>query len=429
VETTVVRNYGEVSFLLDRKTKHSIFLEGPLAGLASQFLHDPNYLIPDSFLTKFLPKDRKEILADCAEIRRAVLSLSNPPKKVSKIRSPLPPQKNALEELSGYAIKNWQIVNVNFELTHLCNQRCQWCYLENFQQRGMSRERIVLLLAKLKKVGALFLLLTGGEIFSRPDALDIMEDIEEAGFVLEIKTNGTLLTPKKIEKLARFHPFDIQVSIYETHTGYSDLTKSLYRFDLIKENVGLMLKNYLPVTLSVLVGKHNIDEIEKIHEKLIATGAEVFYSPYLTSKRGGQGQEVLFRLSRKEMEEKFKPFLEKIYAFPVQKKYRDCKYNSTVCYAGRDQIAISPDGHVFPCLDLGIPLGDLSHESLDEILVRRKNILNQFTLREMPQCNKCADRDYCDSCVGLALLENHNYRMPSQHKCDVIKFYAQNRTN
>jgi radical SAM protein with 4Fe4S-binding SPASM domain len=298
--------------------------------------------------------------------------------------------------------------------------------LDNFQEKGLSRERIQKLGQELKLAGVVFVLLTGGELFLRRDAISVMEDLEEIGFILELKTNGTVLTPNTVERLSRLHPYDIQVSVYETRTGYSELTGSVYRFDRLKESVRQMLRSGLPITLSILVGKHNIDRIDEVLDFLTKFGAPIFYSPYITPNRGGPGKEVLFRLSYRDMEEKFKPFLDRIGGFPAQKKYRDCR-NRTACFAGRDQIAIDPRGVVYPCLDLRVPLGDTSSESLAEILRRRRQVLAQFSLREMQQCMSCRNRNYCDSCIGLALVESGDYRIPSRHKCDVVHFYAHER--
>ncbi|MBI2065521.1 MAG: radical SAM protein [Candidatus Zambryskibacteria bacterium] len=425
MEDMIVRDFGDASFITNRATRKSAFFEGPLASQATHLVGKPSYRLPDSFLDQFCPEDRSGIRMDFVEIRKVVLALSNELGNESE-NGDIPAQKTALEELSAYAIRKWQLINTNLELTYLCNQRCSWCYLDDFQKEGLSRERIQGLAQELRLAGVVFVLLTGGELFLRKDAIFIAEDLEETGFVLELKTNGTALSPSRIERLACLRPYDIQVSVYETQTGYSELTKSVYRFDRLVENVRQMLQQGLPVTLSVLVGKHNIDRIDEIHEALTGVGAPIFYSPYITPNRGGSGKEVFFRLSRREMEEKFKPFLGRISGFPSQKKYRDCR-NRTACFAGRDQIAIDPQGVVYPCLDLRIPLGDTFSESLTEILSRRKQLLTQFSLREMQQCMSCRDRNYCDSCIGLALIENDDYRIPSRHKCDVVRFYAHGR--
>lgn len=420
-----MRNFENATFLINRTTQKSVFLEGALASHAARFVENPSYELPYSFLAQFGAEDRIEVTTDFHEIQKTVNALSDNSEDKPEHAKPSP-QKTALEELSSYAMRRWQIINVNLELTYMCNQRCRWCYLSDFSQKGLSRARIQVLSQDLKSAGAIFVLLTGGELFLRKDAILIAEDLEEAGFVLEIKTNGTTLNPTRIEKLSRIKPYDIQVSVYEKQTGYSGLTRSVYRFDRLRENVSLMLQMGLPVTLSVLVGKHNIDQISEIHGVLEKIGAPIFYSPYITPNRNGPGEEILFRLSHQEMEEKFKPFLDRIGGFPVQKKYRDCR-NSTVCFAGRDQIAIDPAGVVYPCLDLRIPLGDTSTESLADILARRKQVLTQFSLRGMQKCMSCHNRNYCDSCIGLALVENGDHRIPSRHKCDVVHFYAKGR--
>lgn len=323
VTNIVWRNYPGASIFYNIDTRQSVFIEGPSAGIASEFLDDPNYQVPDSFFAQFQPEDRNDILADCAEIRHGLLALSGEIKGTADGES-LSGGLSPLKDLSGYATRNWQLVNVNMELTYQCNQRCRWCYLDNFDQKGMSRTQIAEVAEQLKEAGALFILLTGGEVFLRPDALDIMEDLEARGFIIEAKTNGTTLRPDMIERMADLHLFDVQVSVYETKDGFSHGTRSNYQFSRVAENVRLMLQHRIPVTISVLVGKHNINRIERIHETLLHTGAEIFYSPYITPNRAGMGEEISYRLTRREMEEKFLPFLDKIDALPTLKQYRDC---------------------------------------------------------------------------------------------------------
>lgn len=424
MSTRLTRVYKNAVFVTDKSTRASAFFEGPLAREALALLDDPSYTLPPGLLSTFDPQDHPKVLVDFEEIRKAIASLSATGGEALPTASQ-PGGKSAMEMLSAFAVRNWQLVNVNLELTSVCNLRCRWCYLDNFDQRGLTTGRIETLAEELVAEGVIFLLLTGGEVFTRNNTVQILKDLD-ALFALEIKTNGTALTLKKIRELAEIRLYDIQVSVYETRTGYSDLTRSLYRFDRVMENVRELMKNGLPVTLSVLVGRHNIDRIQEIHDILSATGASVFYSPYINPNRRGPGPELEFRLSYREMEEKFKPFLERIKGFVPQKKYRDCR-NSTPCFAGRDQIAIGPDGVVYPCLDLRLPLGNITGEPLSAVTARRKQVLSQFRFSEMGKCLSCHDRNYCDSCIGLSMIEHGNYRTPSKHKCDVVRFYGRER--
>ena len=251
-----------------------------------------------------------------------------------------------------------------------------------------------------------------------------MADFAERGFFLEVKTNGSLLNDNIIEDLRSLPLLDVQVSMYETDEGWSNNTNSVYPTRQIERAVTKMVDCGLPVTVSVLVGKHNIAHIHAIHKQLSVLGANVYYSPYLTPSRLGPGEELSFRLSRDEMERKFRPFLDEIGEVSHQRRYRDCASSDVVCYAGRDQIAIDPNGVVYPCLDLRIPLGFLKTGSLVEALGHRKTVMEKFSLTEILRCRHCSVRDFCDSCIGVAMIENGDYRKPSHHKCDIIHFYA-----
>ncbi|MBU1131070.1 radical SAM protein [Patescibacteria group bacterium] len=420
----VTRDFGNASFIFNTQTGDSLFLNGTLASQALQCVNRSDFKLPETFLSQFNRQDQNDILNDWSAIQQLV-------KKFLKGKSPSnenilngPKEKNSLELLSEYAICNWVPINVNLELTGRCNQRCRGCYLDNFDAKGLIKQHLFRLGNDLLAENSLFLLLTGGEIFLRPDAMEIMNYYTKLGFILEIKTNGSLLNDKIIKDLSALTLLDVQISIYEVSDGWSDYTQTVYPIKQIECSVKAMADAGIPLTLSVLVGKHNIDRIREIHDYLLRLGVNIFYSPYITPNRSGNGKATSFRLSAKEMEGKLRPFLEEINGFTPQKIYRNCQDSLTVCYAGRDQIAIGPDGIVYPCLDLRLPLGNLLQQPIKEILISRRKTMEQFSLREMTQCNVCHLRDYCDSCIGIALVENGDFRKPSRHKCDVINFYS-----
>ena len=108
------------------------------------------------------------------------------------------------------------------------------------------------------------------------------------------------------------------------------------------------------------------------------------------------------------MDEKFYPFLEKIDGLRNSKKYRNHCKNGPACYAGREQIAIDPDGTVFPCLDLRLPMGNLLQNDLKSILKKRKKLLKPYTLEKI------------STSVGNATLQNTAI-VASEHPCWKMK--------
>ncbi|MFH1173490.1 MAG: radical SAM protein, partial [bacterium] len=365
----------------------------------------------------------KQIAEDWQTIKKSMVKFLDSGYNNNESPEKIPADKTALEKLSEYAIKNWQLTNANLELTNLCNNRCKWCYTDDFKLYGLSKDHLINLADELLKENVLFLLFTGGEIFLRPDVMEIIEEFAKRKFIIELKTNGTMINDSIIERLSGMPLLDVQVSIYGINDGWSEEMQAVYPYNKIRGSIRKMINAGIPVTQSVLVGKHNVGNLANIHNRLLESGAKVFYSPYITPNRSGPGQEIEFRLTHYEMEEKFRPFLEEIDAMPPQKQYRDCSNDKTVCYAGRDQIAIGADGRIYPCLDLRLPMGNIKDEKLTEIISRRKKTMDQFNLSDIAKCNNCSLGNYCDSCVGVALIENGDYRQPSQHKCDIVHFY------
>ena len=427
-DNLIIRNFDDATFVFNTKNRKSLFVEGTIADIVPFFLKHPNKQTDENYLDEIQPcyqlKAKKEIELVRKTVQDFLLESDN--KNQSTIETVLPAgsTETPMQRLLAYAIKRWQIINASIELNYHCNLKCQCCYAETSQKKGLQRHELQKIAKQLQKTGAIFILFTGGEIFLRRDVFEIMNDFKQIGFVLEVKSNGTLLTSSVIRNLANLDLFNLQISVYDIANRFSEFTGKYYRFSALLENIRLATEQRISVSLSVLVGKHNIDDLEKYHDALQKSGTgEIFYNPYITPQRNGAGREKLFRLSRKEMDEKFYPFLEKIDGFTSPKKYRDCCKNSPACYAGREQIAIDPEGTIYPCLDLRLPIGNILQDNLFSILKKRKELLKPYTIEKISKCWRCGIAEYCDSCIGTSILEHGNFNKPSQHKCDIAHFY------
>jgi len=424
----VARNYSNATFIYDRKLNKSIFFEGELAGEAFNYFNDSKYEISDNFFENYSEDDKALIKEDYQTIKYAVDDFTSEDNNLDeKISNKEHDNDNSLKRFVKYAQTNSQTINASIELTSNCNLRCELCYLDNFEEKGLSIEKLKDVAYQLKENGVLFISFTGGEIFTRKDTIELIRFYYDLGFVIEIKSNALLLNENLIEQLGKIYILDFQISIYEVDNMNSTYTNSHYNFTKLKNNLCDLVQHNIPLTLSVLVGKHNINNIDIIHENLVQLGiSDIFYSPYITPNRKMLGKEKEFRLSYEELEKSFKPFVNNIDGFSEVEKYRSCSSSNIICYAGRDQIAISSNGNVYPCLDLNISLGSIVNESLYEILQKRFSTLDKYKMQHMEKCIVCDIRDYCDSCIGIAIMENQNYKEPVSHKCDISRFYYSN---
>lgn len=428
LDNLVVRGFSDAIFVFNAKNHKSFFVEGTIATLVPLFLRNPDKRITKNYIRSIPSYYQTKAKKDIELVRKTVQDFFSESDngEPTSLEISLPSEfiETPMQRLLAYAIKKWQIINASIELNYHCNLKCQCCYVGTRNKKGLQRHELQKIAEQLRKAGAIFILFTGGEIFLRRDIFEIMNDFKQLGFVLEAKSNGILLNKSAISKLANLKLLNLQVSVYDFHNHFSDFVGRYYSFSRLLENIRLMIEQEIPLSLSVLVGKHNIDDLDKYHDIFQELGArEVFYNPYITPQRNGAGRESLIRLSKKEIDEKFYPFLEKIDGFTAPRKYRNRCKNGPACYAGREQISIDPEGAVFPCLDLRLPMGNLLQNNLDYILEKRKPLLKAYTLEKIDKCWRCGIVEYCDSCIGTSLLEHGKFTEPSQHKCDISHFY------
>jgi radical SAM protein with 4Fe4S-binding SPASM domain len=160
---------------------------------------------------------------------------------------------------------------------------------------------------------------------------------------------------------------------------------------------------------------------------MLAELAPVYYNPYITPRRGGDGPARDLRLSARDLREKFAPFLARIGQNNRPSRYRDCATEDILCSAGRTQLAVSPDGWVSPCLELPWRLGNILNEPLTTVIARRDAIVERLRPSSVPMCHDCEVRDFCDSCVGVAITANGTMLQPWTHRCDIARFAATER--
>jgi len=101
----------------------------------------------------------------------------------------------AIESLSPFA--------VTFEVTYDCNERCIHCYMESGRPSLLTDE-VTRILDDLAEAGTVFVSFTGGEFFTRKDALTILDEAHKRHFVIDILTNATLVTPE-IAEIGKAH--------------------------------------------------------------------------------------------------------------------------------------------------------------------------------------------------------------------------------
>lgn len=165
--------------------------------------------------------------------------------------------------LKAKARKGRTPVTAIFELTPTCNLRCQFCYvaLDPYKGPYLNTDQIKVVLDKLERAGILWLILTGGEIFSRRDFPEIYRYAKSKGFLVVLYSNATMVTENIAAMLREDPPLSVEVSIYgadaEHYERVTQIPGSFGRFErgvkLLREaGVSLLMKH----TISSLTEDH-----------------------------------------------------------------------------------------------------------------------------------------------------------------------------
>jgi len=112
---------------------------------------------------------------------------------------------------------------ITFVLTHRCNQKCEFCYdasqvINETTKSDISFEtveKITNFLAKsFEDTSSFKITLSGGEPTLHPSFLEIVEQISNAGFLINILSNGQTFADKDfMEKVLKYNVSGLQLSI------------------------------------------------------------------------------------------------------------------------------------------------------------------------------------------------------------------------
>lgn len=317
-------------------------------------------------------------------------------------------------------------LNVLFEVTYKCNERCGHCYVSPESKPELTTSEVRRILDQLAEAGSLFLTLTGGEPFMRPDIFDIASYARQKGFALRFFTNGILITPQIADEIASLNVTDVGISLYgaksSTHEAITRVAgsfkRSLKAFRLLRER---NIKTVFKFTLM----KQNFHEFEAVGALAEKLGAYFSSGFFVSPKTNGSKETLVFRMGDEEL----RHILENEFIYPKEiiRKKRETKLTEKevgeriLCSAGRDICSVSPYGDLQPCIMLPLKVGNLREASFESLWWSSKELIYWRSLHHwnLTACSQCSSWGRCFRCSGLALLEDGDLLGVSELACKI----------
>ncbi len=335
-----------------------------------------------------------------------------------------------IRELQRRAALIHQPVSGVFELTERCNLSCQMCYVRH-SARDLAQRAKELSAAEWLRLahdaadnGMVFLLLTGGEVFLRPDFFEIYTPLTRMGLILTIFTNGTLITDKIAQRLAEAPPSLTEITLYgATAATYETVTGLVGSYARCCAGIEALLKHRVPFGLKTTITRHNVGELEAMQQMARNWGVSFAGAWMLSKRRDGNHSEVEdCRLSAQECVNL--EATDRISADEwVESAFRDSSLNKDSnfnCQAGKTAFVINSSGEMNPCLSLSQP----AVRPLEIGFRAAWEGLQRFVGGTPPPettCRTCDTRSYCPRCPAWSAMETGTLTEAVPYLCDIAR--------
>ncbi len=334
-----------------------------------------------------------------------------------------------VRELLTRAAERRQPANGHFELTNRCNLACNMCYVrlganDPALKRELPASAWVSLARDAVDNGMVFLLLTGGEIFLRPDFFEIYEPLTRMGFILTLFTNGTLITSEIAKRLADRPPHRMEITLYgATVETYEEVTGVPGSYGRCCKGIDLLLKNRIPLGLKATLTKQNIGELDAMRQMAHSWGLP-FSGAWLLSKRrdGYSSNAENCRLSADDCVklESTDPISVKEWTEVALQEPSRPEERSFYCQAGRASFLINALGEMNVCVDLPFPRSLPLEIGFSKAWQEVQKYVDSAP-PVSPLCLSCDVRAYCPWCPAWSLMETGNLAEPVPYLCEIAR--------
>lgn len=311
-------------------------------------------------------------------------------------------------------------MSIHFELTQKCNLKCVHCLFVQESGDELSAGEICTILLQLKDMGVFNLSLSGGEIFARNDIGDILDFLTKNTFLVTLYTNGTLLNPSLIDKIAALHPDSVDISVYGATADVHDaITGVPGSFQKTVNSIQGLLKAGIPVLFKGFLLKNNFPQRWDMIDLAKQLGAAYSFDFNLIPRENGDTGNLSMGLTLDQLKKIYREvdtagLILQNNVIISDKESQLPTGGTVVCNPGRINGCIGSHGEVFPCPVLRIPMGNLREKSFAEIWSTDKvDSVRYMTLSDLKTCSVCPVLEQCNRCPGVAFMETGDYLGPA----------------
>lgn len=278
-------------------------------------------------------------------------------------------------------MENRTLPKLDLNITNRCNFRCTHCAFDSgvINLPELTLSELKKILRETKEIGGKRFDITGGEPLVRKDVEKIIQIGKKLGYKIELVTNGSLLTGKKLRRFKQLDLDGIAISLDgSTPEVYNQIRRRNEKtFYKVIENIRKAKRIGFYTKINTTIFSCNLKDIPNIIKLAINLGADEIGLYYFTPiGRGNRSKELSvdplkwLNFIRKQLRLYENKGIKISLEFPlIERKH----WNPNLgCIANKEKshLQILPDGNVYPCAILasyGKPIANLKTTSIKDI--------------------------------------------------------------
>ena len=438
---TFIRQFGDLGYITSQLTKKDRVYDQVGVQFLSTLSRSPKEFeeITEELLHQFVGVDREELKMDLYEFIKDLEAdqfvatgenleelkaneigfayNDRHPKTIpihilSQDSDPL--MKPSSDLMSEYFREHPTIFGVHYEVTSHCNERCIHCYQIRRGVRHADMALVTDVMDQLREMGTTSLTLSGGEPLMHPEFTRILQLARSHDFVINILSNGTLLTSELLEAISETNINMIQISLYSMDPGIHDaITQITGSHTKTLKNIESLIELDIPVQISCPIMKQNGLSYEGVSKWCCEHKVRVLSDFVMMAKTNFDTSHLINRLDIHETREVIQQIIDVDSEYQLlldaEPKTKDLEHyaKQPVCGVAVDNVCFTADGTLYPCSGFqGYVLGNVHDNTIREIWETSESILYLRSIRNdsFPKCLVCEARDYCIMC----LVRNYN---------------------
>lgn len=317
------------------------------------------------------------------------------------------------------AIQRHQLLMTTLELTYRCNLKCVHCYLtpNDPYRKEMPTDEWIRAIREMTELGAMYIVITGGEPTLYPGFWDILEELKRQNILIRLFTNATTLDEEDIDRLILCGVRYVDVSLYgsdaATHEAVTGVPGS---FDRTVTTIKRLKAAGVHLNLKASILRSNHQDINRLYRLMRSLGGLPLLTPNVTPDNEGGLDPVSVSVG----EEEICYLLEHFYQdYSKISRPVDPMPMAMRCSAGFATLTVAPNGEVIPCVQLRVSMGNVQRNSLRRIWHHSPVQYYVKSLTNVPSsdCANCELEGFCIRCPGLAQIETGSIWSRSPNAC------------